>query len=458
MAKLFNVEQVKDRTPRQVVAIDKLEQNNWIGTITAYTGFGKTRGLALRAIDRYKPTSLIVAVPFIILKEDWELLLKDYTFNYQVIVVNTLIKKKYACDMLIVDEVHKFGAETFINTFKVVKYNKLLCLTASLERNDKRHELIIQKAPVIDNITLQEGLDNGWVQPFNIHKIPVELTKKEKKQYDIISDKYNSLVELFPGSNPLKEAETYLPYMNRKNWVIGPSGQVYFVKSIEKKLLALYMQKFKGVKMPEEYFNIPNVKQYDDVAPYINRMDYNEAMDVVLNGIKNTYKEPAKDHRYSILAKAAVDFYRVVKQRKSLLYNAHNKKVKTLELVEKHNGEYKFILAQEIAFLEELYEMLPKETTQIYHSKLTTKQRKLNYEQFIDKSTPVNTLLSAKALLTGIDIAELSVLIITSYSSSYIDSIQTIGRALRYHPGKSTNVYYLYVPDSQEVNWLKQIT
>lgn len=37
----FTTIPIQDRTSRQIAAIDKLEQHNWIGTITAYTGLTK---------------------------------------------------------------------------------------------------------------------------------------------------------------------------------------------------------------------------------------------------------------------------------------------------------------------------------------------------------------------------------------------------------------------------------
>jgi superfamily II DNA or RNA helicase len=64
---------------RQIKAIDNWYKNK-NGVITAYTGFGKTRGLAFRAIQRLInensiPESILVSVPSFKLKQDWEDLL-----------------------------------------------------------------------------------------------------------------------------------------------------------------------------------------------------------------------------------------------------------------------------------------------------------------------------------------------------------------------------------------------
>lgn len=431
----------------QSLRIKSLRDNNNVG---------KTRGLALRAIERYKPKSLIVAVPYVILKEDWESLLKDLHSNYKVIVVNTLIKHSYVCDMLIVDEVHKFAANTFIDTFDRVKYNKILCLTASLERSDKRHELLVLKAPIIDDISLNEGKRNNWVQPFNIHKIPVLFTKKEEKEYAKISEAYDEVVQVL-GSNPMTTAKEYLSYIDRKKWLIGPSGQTYFKKPLFKSLLSTYLFKKFNKHLPPKYYSVKDVDNFASVRAYMSEETYNIAMNAIRSGVEKTYKSPDTEHPTYKMALAAIKFYKIVKQRKSLLYNASNKKQGAIELFMMHKDDVKFILAQEISFLEELYLLLPKENTSIYHSKLTKKQRKTNYDLFLDKTNNVNTLLSAKALLTGIDVVELSTIIITSYSSSNIDFIQTIGRALRYYPGKIINIYYLYIPKTQEETWLKNM-
>jgi hypothetical protein len=56
--------------------------------------------------------------------------------------------------------------------------------------------------------------------------------------------------------------------------------------------------------------------------------------------------------------------------RKKLLYNAQNKLLKALELIEEYKDQYKFVFSQRIEFLEELSKLLPQDEHRLYHSKM----------------------------------------------------------------------------------------
>lgn len=81
--------------------------------------------------------------------------------NTRVEIINSVVKLDWSCDLLVVDEVHLTGAETFIQVFDKVQYKFILCLTGTLERLDMRHLLIEKFAPVCDRITIEEAEANG---------------------------------------------------------------------------------------------------------------------------------------------------------------------------------------------------------------------------------------------------------------------------------------------------------
>jgi len=421
---MIKLTETSTRDKRQIESVNEWIESGYNGIIKAYTGFGKTRGIALRAIYHARPKSILVSVPSFLLKNDWEELLSTMNIPHEVVIVNTLIKHTYDVDLFIIDEIHRTGAETFIKTFDCVEKNKFLGLTASLERADGRHELITQHASVIDEISLKEGLDSKWVDPFEVIKIPIELTKAEQINLDKINKRYEEVVEKLPGKNPMKAAKLWIAYLDQSKWVVGKqTKKVYFKTTLINTLLTS-----KGV---------PRADTSRIIAKYFDK--------------------PGTDHAYFQHALLGKEFYRLVNKRKTLLYNAHNKVPRALELIEQYANEPKFVLSREIKFIEKLMDKLDPDTARLYHSKLTPKERKENLALFMADDNDIDTLLSVKALNEGTDVPKLSTLIVTSYTASQIDKIQIFGRALRKFKNKKVTIMYFYVPGTQEETWLNNI-
>jgi superfamily II DNA or RNA helicase len=63
--------------------------------------------------------------------------------------------------LLVVDEVHLIPTTNYSKIFDCVSYKLILCLTGTLERLDGKEILIKKHAPVCDEITMKEALDNG---------------------------------------------------------------------------------------------------------------------------------------------------------------------------------------------------------------------------------------------------------------------------------------------------------
>lgn len=98
------------RDERQEECRVKWIKNGCKGTIVASTGFGKTR-VGLNCIksftNKYPDTKIIIIVPTTALKEQWIGIIDSngLQFNCQVVVINTAIKNKYECDVLVIDEI-----------------------------------------------------------------------------------------------------------------------------------------------------------------------------------------------------------------------------------------------------------------------------------------------------------------------------------------------------------------
>lgn len=91
-----------------------------------------------------------------------EELIKNGIFqNCKVVVINSIIKKEWEVDFLLIDEVHSTVSDQMRRIFDCVTYNFILCLTGTLERLDGKEILLQQYAPVCDKITLKEAEENG---------------------------------------------------------------------------------------------------------------------------------------------------------------------------------------------------------------------------------------------------------------------------------------------------------
>ena len=99
-----------DRTERQKQCVKAWLSNKAKGTVVACTGFGKTRValMSLRLLlKKYPKFKILVVVPTETLKNQWISLLDEWGLglNCDVQIINTVIKNKYDCDVLVIDEI-----------------------------------------------------------------------------------------------------------------------------------------------------------------------------------------------------------------------------------------------------------------------------------------------------------------------------------------------------------------
>jgi len=183
------------RTSRQLEIADKFSKANGVGTLIAATGFGKTYTSILilkRMFNRYPDNSVIIVVPTINLKNQWNIVLKKHNIhkNCEVLVINTAYKNNYECDMLILDELHCYGAEQFQRVFNKTEYKYLLGLTATIERADGNHDLLLENAPIFDEVTIEECHEKGWVSDYLVYNLKVPMYDDEVEEYDKANKKF----------------------------------------------------------------------------------------------------------------------------------------------------------------------------------------------------------------------------------------------------------------------------
>ena len=166
------------RDERQEEAKLKWIKNKCNGVLVQPTGCGKTV-TALKClktvVNRYPNISILVVVPTDNLKQQWEVQLEAWNINANVQIINSVIKNTYDVDILVLDEIHRYAAECFSRVFKVVKFKHILGLTATFERVDERHTIISKYCPVIDVITVDEALRNGWISEFKEYQVLIDV-------------------------------------------------------------------------------------------------------------------------------------------------------------------------------------------------------------------------------------------------------------------------------------------
>lgn len=203
------------RTERQIEVLKKWRENNFRGIFQAATGFGKTY-TAIMAIQgmvtKAGIESCLVVVPTITLKAQWEAELAKHKIKFaEVLVINTAIKQPRDYDMLVLDECHRYAADSFKRIFEVADCDYVMGLTATLEREDGLHDIILDYLKLIDQVTVDECLDNGWISPYTVYNVAVPLPDDEQIAYKKADNSFKHFAaSLGFGGDAFRNAQTYL--------------------------------------------------------------------------------------------------------------------------------------------------------------------------------------------------------------------------------------------------------
>lgn len=172
------------RDERQEICRVKWIKNKCKGTLVQPTGCGKTIS-ALKClksvINKYPDMRILVVVPTDNLKVQWKQQLDSWgmEFNTDVQIINTIIRRDWDVDILVLDELHRYAADTFAKVFEKVEYKYILGLTATFERLDGKHELLSKYCPIVDIITQEEAAINGWVSPYKEYLVLIDVDNLE---------------------------------------------------------------------------------------------------------------------------------------------------------------------------------------------------------------------------------------------------------------------------------------
>lgn len=136
-------------------------------------------------------------MPTTALREQWSNII-DYnglSLNCEVLVINTAIKNRFKCDILVIDEIHRVAADTLRHVFETVDYRYILGLTATFERLDGKHILLKKYCPVIDEITLVEAQFQGWISDYKEYRVILDVGDID--EYKKLDKEYTEHFEFF---------------------------------------------------------------------------------------------------------------------------------------------------------------------------------------------------------------------------------------------------------------------
>jgi len=204
-----------DRTQRQIEGLRKWAKFGYQGIAQYPTGFGKTY-TAIKAIlgmiKKGKVEDVIVVVPTIELKNQWEVELQKHKVPVaQVYVINTAVKLEMTTDFLILDEIHRYAADTFRLVFEQIKYKHIMGLTATLEREDGLHDIVLQHLDIFDEISVNEALENGWISPYEIYNIEIPFNPAEESDYKKADNSFRHFAaKLGRGAQAFETAQQWI--------------------------------------------------------------------------------------------------------------------------------------------------------------------------------------------------------------------------------------------------------
>ena len=385
------ISQTSDRTLKQKQDIDKWIKSGAKGYFEWCTGSGKSY-LACLAIklanERHPDKEINVVVPTTVLEEAWTDEKKGHIKihglkNVNVFVINTYVKETHDCALLIIDEVHTATgtkSKHFNTVIDKTKFNWILCLSATLE---KEHKEFLYKRNIncISKLTADEAVKNGWLSPYKILCVPVELNDEDRERYDKMHKEFNKHFATF-------------------------------------------------------------------------NFDFEFAMKCITN--KDARQELATKLNWPLqrIDASVFNWNRNMRLRKEFLYHIEAKIDAAIDITN-HLQMQTILFGQSIKGADKINEQLGDKCVE-YHSKLTSKQLKENLKRLRDGRTKVDYISSAKGLEAGFDLPNLQLGITWSRTSKALRATQTLGRILRKVEGKTAYFIELYVPETQDENWLKK--
>jgi len=179
--------------------------------------------------SKFPQFNMLVVVPTTALKDQWLKLLVEWDLPFvQVEVINSVVNKQWDIDMLILDEEHRYASNLFKKVFECVHYKLILGLTGTFERLDGRHQLIQKYCPIVERVSVQEALINGWVSNYNEYQVLLdvdnideyrEINKEFIQHFEFFGFSFETVMSML-GKNGFENRKQYANEMckDKSRW------------------------------------------------------------------------------------------------------------------------------------------------------------------------------------------------------------------------------------------------
>lgn len=441
---------IMTRDERQDATVKKIVDVNCCGTVEATTAYGKTR-VAQKIINLLRrkdnTRAVIVVVPTLQLKSQWEQILTDskQINNTEVFVINGLANSRMRrrCSLLVLDEIHRYAADTFSRVFEVVSYDFILGLTATMKRMDGKHGILQSKAPIIDRITTAEAKKNGWISAYREYNLGVSMSDEEKENYASLRSQFQAMFDKFNNDFTVMKNCSF----NAKP-VFYEATNSYSTPAVVRRAMSLGWH---GNSARQAY----TIMSDNESRPRGQKVN-------IWGGELNHPYHPDKLHGF------ALNGMRVMRLMKEFVYKAPSKLIAAKALID--HFKYKTITFGELTeTAEDLREMIGPNAV-VYHSAVKAKvidgvrvagaKLKRDAIHKVKTDSEINVICTAKALDQGFDFPEAEMGLILSRTSNPTQQIQRRGRVIRKHTfadgtEKEGIIVNIYLKDTKDFNWLK---
>lgn len=389
------------RLKRQEEIGERWRQARGRGTLEAVTGFGKTtvgllvcRKVVDTLLSRSQIPRIYVIVPTIFLKEQWEekLVAWDLDTFVDVWVVNSFVLKiRPSCDLLIIDEIHRYTGEVFNRVFRTCPYQWCLGLTATLPEDTDKRQALVSFCPIIDTVSLEEAKRNKWVSEFSIYNLEVQLNEAEKEKYLQIDRNFGKYFGYFGHS-----FETAMECMKSQ------SARDRFARSrdVDPQMVRIYALNWRRAMTARQTFLHTCESKLDVAASIFQKVDFTK-------GISFNQIVSGADLLTERLGVESASYHSKVKAR--------------IIAGKKYPG---------------------------------TRVKEAIMDSFKRLDGEIKILNTAKALDQGADIPHIDLAVVVSGSSTTIQTLQRWGRAIRAVEGKNTRIVELFALGTQDERWM----
>lgn len=185
-------------------------KNRASGTLNYAMRFGKTFvGIKVceNSLLKNSDIKIIILTPSEVVSSTWDGYVKYYldasaniTIMTRSKMIDTITKQiELSCDLLIVDEIHKFTTDAAYQSLIKIKQRFILGLTGTYPSGEAGR-MLSKIAPVVDTITEQEALDNNWIAPYEEFNLVIEFPDKDKELYAKLTEPIAETLQLFRGT------------------------------------------------------------------------------------------------------------------------------------------------------------------------------------------------------------------------------------------------------------------